>query len=122
MSFDLPRAELCCEIGKYFLERKNFHNAIYWYETALNIPKNEYAGGFVLPDCYDYIPFCSCVYVMTDWETIKKQRNTMRRLGHINLIPRHIYIINNILTVYKNLTDRKRLLFTGQECAELRIL
>ena len=29
MSFDLPRAELCCEIGKYFLEHGNYHNAIY---------------------------------------------------------------------------------------------
>ena len=63
MSFDLPRAELCCEIGKYFLERKNYHNAIYWYETALNTPKNEHSGGFMLPDCYDYVPLlqlCVC--------------------------------------------------------------
>ncbi len=63
MSFDLPRAELCCEIGKYFLEHGNFQNAVYWYETALNTPKNEYSGGFILPDCYDYIPLlqlCVC--------------------------------------------------------------
>lgn len=63
MCFDRPRAELCCEIGKYFLEHENFHNAIYWYETALHTPKNEYAGGFILPDCYDYIPLlqlCVC--------------------------------------------------------------
>ncbi len=75
MSFDLPRAELCCEIGKYFLERKNFHNAIYWYETALNIPKNEYAGGFVLPDCYDYIPFlqlCVCYDRLGDYQKAKE--------------------------------------------------
>lgn len=44
MSFDLPRAELCCEIGKYFLEHGNYHVAIYWYEAARNLPKNEYAG------------------------------------------------------------------------------
>ena len=63
MSFDLPRADLCCDIGKYFLEHGNYHNAIYWYETALNTPKNEYSGGFLLPDCYDYVPFlqlCVC--------------------------------------------------------------
>lgn len=63
MSFDLPRAELCCEIGKYFLEHGNCHIAVYWYETALHTPRNEYAGGFVLPDCYDYIPLlqlCVC--------------------------------------------------------------
>jgi tetratricopeptide (TPR) repeat protein len=63
MSFDLPRAELCCEIGKYFLEHENYQTAIYWYETALNRPQNEYSGGFVIPDCYNYIPFlqlCVC--------------------------------------------------------------
>ncbi len=63
MSFDLPRAELCCEIGKYFLDHGNFHSAVYWYETALNRPKHEYSGGFILPDCYDYIPLlqlCVC--------------------------------------------------------------
>ncbi|MDE7224159.1 MAG: glycosyltransferase family 2 protein [Acetatifactor sp.] len=63
MSYDLPRAELCCEIGKYFLEHGNCHNAIYWYETALSTPKNEYSGGFILPDCYDYVPLlqlCVC--------------------------------------------------------------
>ena len=63
MSFDLPRAELCCEIGKYFLERGNIRNAIHWYETALNVPENENAGGFIQPDCYDYIPLlqlCVC--------------------------------------------------------------
>lgn len=69
LSFDLPRAELCCEIGKHFLERGNFRIAVYWYETALNTPKNEYAGGFVLPDCYDYIPLlqlCVCYDRMGD--------------------------------------------------------
>ena len=69
MSYDLPRAELCCEIGKYFLEHGEFHLAVYWYETALNVPKNEYAGGFMLPDCYDYVPLlqlCVCYDKMGD--------------------------------------------------------
>ena len=69
MSFDLPRAELCCEIGKYFLEHGNYHAAVYWYETALGRPQNGSAGGFVLPDCYDYIPLlqlCVCYDKMGD--------------------------------------------------------
>lgn len=75
MSFDLPRAELCCDIGKYFLEHGNYHNAIYWYETALHTPKNEYAGGFILPDCYDYIPLlqlCVCYDKMGDRQKAKE--------------------------------------------------
>ncbi len=75
MSFDLPRAELCCEIGKYFLEHGNYHNAVYWYETALSLPKNEYSGGFVLPDCYDYVPLlqlCVCYDKLGDRQKAKE--------------------------------------------------
>lgn len=75
MSFDLPRAELCCDIGKYFLEHGNYRNAIYWYKTALHIQKNEYSGGFVLPDCYDYIPFlqlCVCYDKMGNQQKAKE--------------------------------------------------
>lgn len=75
MSYDLPRAELCCEIGKHFLERGNYQNAIYWYETALQATKNECSGGFVLPDCYDYIPFlqlCVCYDKLGDRQKAKE--------------------------------------------------
>ena len=75
MSFDMPRAELCCEIGKYFLEHESFYHAIYWYETALKIPKNEYSGGFILPDCYDYIPLlqlCVCYDKLGDRQKAKE--------------------------------------------------
>lgn len=75
MSFDLPRAELCCEIGKYFLEHGNYHVAVYWYEAALHTPRNEYACGFVLPDCYDYIPLlqlCVCYDKMGDQQKAKE--------------------------------------------------
>lgn len=75
MSFDLPRAELCCEIGKYFLEHGNYNIAVYWYETALSRPKNEFSGGFVLPDCYDYVPFlqlCVCFDKLGDLKRAKE--------------------------------------------------
>lgn len=61
--YDAPRAELCCEIGKYFFDRDQFQTAIYWYETAAGRPQEEQNGGFCLPDCYGYIPFmqlCVC--------------------------------------------------------------
>lgn len=63
LSFDTPRAELCCDIGNHFLKCGNYRNAIYWYETALSREKSDRTGGFVLPDCYDYIPLlqlCVC--------------------------------------------------------------
>lgn len=75
MSFDVPRAELCCEIGKYFLEHGNYNNSIYWYKIALNTPKNERSDGFVLPDCYDYIPLlqlCVCYDKLGDRQKAKE--------------------------------------------------
>lgn len=75
LSFDLPRAELCCKIGKHFLERGNYHSSIYWYETALHTTKNEYSGGFILPDCYDYIPLlqlCVCYDKIGDRQKAKE--------------------------------------------------
>ena len=75
LSFDLPRAELCCQIGKHFLGQGNYHTAIHWYKTALNAEKNEYSGGFILPDCYDYIPFlqlCVCYDKLGDRQKAKE--------------------------------------------------
>ena len=75
MSFDLPRAELCCEIGKHFLERGDYHTAVYWYETALNRPRNHFSNGFVQPDCYDYVPLlqlCVCFDKMGDRKKAKE--------------------------------------------------
>ena len=75
MSFDLPRAELCCDIGKYFLEHENWQNAVYWYQAALDIPKKEASAGFVLPDCYDYIPLlqlCVCYDKLGDKQKAKE--------------------------------------------------
>lgn len=75
LSFDLPRAELCCQIGKHFLEHENYHNAIYWYKTALEAKRNEYAGGFLQLDCYDYIPLlqlCVCYDKIGDQQKAKE--------------------------------------------------
>ncbi len=61
--FDRPRAEVCCAIGSHFLESGRYEQAIYWYEAAAGCTRNDQSGGFVQPDCYDYIPYlqlCVC--------------------------------------------------------------
>lgn len=63
LTFDTPRAELCCDIGKHFLERGRYAIAAYWYTTAASCERDSKSGGFFLPDCYDYIPniqLCVC--------------------------------------------------------------
>jgi glycosyltransferase involved in cell wall biosynthesis len=61
--YDAPRAEVCCQLGAYFFEHKQYGGAIYWYKQALAMEPNYNTGAFVLPDCYGYIPalqLCLC--------------------------------------------------------------
>lgn len=63
LAYDIPRAELCCQIGKHFFDRGVYSQAIYWYEQALACKRNDTSGAFVSPDCYGYIPYlqlCVC--------------------------------------------------------------
>ena len=56
-----PRAEVCCALGKLFLDEKQYPEAVFWYKAALSAPFP--AGGFSQGDCHDYIPFlqlCVC--------------------------------------------------------------
>jgi glycosyltransferase involved in cell wall biosynthesis len=53
---DVPRAEICCELGHYFFEQNAYLQAIFWYELALSRPYDAENGSFVLVDYYGYIP------------------------------------------------------------------
>lgn len=52
--YDVPRAEICCELGYIFKNKGSFHNAVFWFKTALNKEKN--TEGFISDDCYGFIP------------------------------------------------------------------
>jgi tetratricopeptide (TPR) repeat protein len=61
--YDAPRAEICCELGAYYFSKSLFAKAALWYKTALLCPRDETGGGFVLIDCYGYLPLmqlCVC--------------------------------------------------------------
>lgn len=63
LAFGPPRAELCCDLGGYFLEAGMLDAAAFWYETALQRPEDDKSGGFVNRDCRGYIPLmqlCLC--------------------------------------------------------------
>ena len=59
----LPRAETCCDLGRYYFDRQAWREAIFWYETALRVEKRKNGGGFIREDCYGYLPciqLCVC--------------------------------------------------------------
>ena len=62
-AYDLPRAETCCDIGQHFLDRQLWEQAAYWYHRALECPRQDSRGGFVLPEAYGFLPciqLCVC--------------------------------------------------------------
>ena len=65
-NFDIPRAELLCELSLYLINENLFNQAIYWLKKAIGKP-NYKKGGFILPDCYDFVPYYNlafCEYKM----------------------------------------------------------
>lgn len=54
-AYDLPRAEIVCELGYYYKAKGDFARSAFWFELALSLPKPEHAG-FVLEDCWGYLP------------------------------------------------------------------
>ncbi len=54
--YDVPRAEVCCDLGGMFLNANLLGQAVYWYERALDAGKREKNGGFIEEDCYGYLP------------------------------------------------------------------
>ena len=65
--YDTPRAEVCCNLGQYFISKKNYTLAIYWLNVALNCKYDISSGGFFSKDFYDFIPYielCVCYYYL----------------------------------------------------------
>ncbi|HBY20882.1 MAG TPA: hypothetical protein DEG71_07725 [Clostridiales bacterium] len=63
--YELPRAEMCCQLGNYYVEEENYHKAIFWYDLATKLKKPIDNWGFILEDCWGYIPnlqLCVCYY------------------------------------------------------------
>lgn len=67
--YDVPRGETCCDLGRHFLDRGKYEQAIYWYKQALKAKKATKSGAFVEEDCYGFIPaisLCICYDRMGD--------------------------------------------------------
>lgn len=80
-TFDNPRAEICCEIGKYFISKKQYSLAIHWYKTATKQKIDYNKGGFIETDCYTFIPniqLCLCYDLLGEHE---KAKNYNERAG-----------------------------------------
>lgn len=63
LKYDVPRGETCCDLGRHFMDRGRYQQAIFWYRQALNAEKKAESGAFVQEDCYGFLPaisLCIC--------------------------------------------------------------
>ena len=103
-AYDIPRAEICCDIGKYFLEKKSYQIAAYWYQIALETEPRIRSGAFMIPDCYTYTPciaLCNCYYHLGD---IAKSIDYNNRAGEYKPYGEE-YLYNKNFFLSKELSD-----------------
>lgn len=73
--YDVPRAEICCDLGSMFLNANLLNQSIYWYEKALEAGKREQTGGFIEEDCYGYLP---CIGLCMAYDRLGNHQKAFR--------------------------------------------
>ncbi|MGI6169169.1 MAG: glycosyltransferase [Christensenellales bacterium] len=54
--YDLPRPEVCCQIGYHYKQATDYEKAVFWFDLALRVNVPEDSWGFQQPDYWGYIP------------------------------------------------------------------
>lgn len=78
LEYDLPRAEICCQLGYYYFDIQDYNKAIFWYDIATKLKKPESGWGFIHHDYWDYIPYiqlCVCYDRLGNTEEAIKYNN-----------------------------------------------
>lgn len=76
--YDIPRPEICCQIGDYYFNNKDYKRAIFWYKIALELEEPVDSWGFISHDYFGYIPciqLCVCYDKLGNTEEAIKYNN-----------------------------------------------
>lgn len=68
--YDIPRPEICCELGYYYKDTQDFNQAFKWFDLATRLPQST-SVGFVFSDYSGYIPnleACVCLSFLGDYQ------------------------------------------------------
>lgn len=71
----MPKPELCCDLGGWFLSERRYRDAVFWYRQAIWTGKRSGEDGFVMPEYRGYIPYiqmCVCYDRMGDWRAARR--------------------------------------------------
>lgn len=82
LKFRAPAGELCCDIGKHYYDRKQWEEALFWYQGALHAVRHTTGGAFVQEEFYGYIP---CIQACVCCDRMGEHENALawhRRAGN----------------------------------------
>ncbi|MFC2947374.1 tetratricopeptide repeat-containing glycosyltransferase family 2 protein [Virgibacillus sediminis] len=80
--YDSPRAEFCCRLGYQFLNNQEYKKAAFWYELAASMEKPEKNMGFLLNDCWTWLPhlqLCICYYHLGEHKRAYEHNEVARK-------------------------------------------
>ena len=62
LAYGVPSGELCCDLGRCFMEQEQYDAAAYWFRRALSSERDMASGAFIQEECYGFYPAISlCV-------------------------------------------------------------
>lgn len=82
-SFDCPRAEICCDIGNWWMRRSGWFQGKFWYKQALECDPDQHPGAFVMRDCYGYIPYMQLTVIYDKLGLREKAIDANEKAGKI---------------------------------------
>lgn len=65
--YDIPRCDICCSLGEYFLEKEQVKQAAFWYRVALDCVPDKGNMAIVNKTYYTFVPslqLCLCYFKM----------------------------------------------------------
>jgi len=63
LQYAAPRAEICCRLGFYFLQKSEWQSSIFWYKTATTLNPSDDVLGLSNTACSSWLPhlqLCVC--------------------------------------------------------------
>ncbi|CAH1193761.1 hypothetical protein PAECIP111893_00547 [Paenibacillus plantiphilus] len=107
LQYAAPRADTCCRLGYYFLQKNDLTAAIHWYETAAALPQTDQSWGPTNRSCSTWLPhlqLCVCYDRLGNYE-LAYQHN--EQAGEYRPTDRRILYNRSYLHPLINKTDTK---------------
>lgn len=107
LSYRVPSGELCCDLGKHYMDRQQFDEAVFWYLAALHAPQKTENGGFVSKECYGYLP---CLQLSVCYDRMGHLENALKyhKMAGTYNPTGELYLKNNLYFLQKNLERELR--------------